>query len=278
GCSPTAAGGGNWNDLDHTTGAHFKGEFITVIHCGNLPENLLSGPTPPPGSTSPKTDFNYILFTGTGEMFPPGNKKRVAITFYGFYEDRNEPGSHTADATKDRYFVQVNDTNTGALVDLIDKNGTPFNFATLLASGNFDDISRKLDADAVLITHGNLQLHQSGCDKFAASPLSQPLPTEATIDEAFPTELSFGAPPPNPTGTAMAIRYGLPSEATVGAKVFDVAGRVVRDFGEYALAAGWHQLSWDLNGESGQRVGPGLYFLRLSVNGQALTRTVTVLR
>src|SRR5262249_654634 len=86
GSSPPAARRGHWNDLDHTTGADFKGEEITVMHCGNVPGI-------PAGSLSPKTDVNYILFTGTGEMFPPGNKKRVAVTFYGFYEDRHEPGS-----------------------------------------------------------------------------------------------------------------------------------------------------------------------------------------
>src|SRR6266446_1924071 len=47
GCSPTAAGGGNWNDLDHTTGAHFKGTEVVVDRCGNVPGI-------PPGSSSPK--------------------------------------------------------------------------------------------------------------------------------------------------------------------------------------------------------------------------------
>src|SRR5262249_45391680 len=147
--------GGNWNDLDHTTGAHFKGENITVIHCGNVPGI-------PRGSLSPKTDFNYILFTGTGEMFPPGNKARVQVVFWGFYEDRHEPGSlgQPDDAKKDRYFLQVQDSK-GNVVDLIDKNGTPHDFASLLSgSPDFDNVvAVELDKDAVIILHGNLQLH-----------------------------------------------------------------------------------------------------------------------
>ena len=60
--------------------------------------------------------------------------------------------------------------------------------------------------------------------------------------------------------------------------MFDVAGRVVRDFGAASMAAGWHVLSWDLANASGQRVGPGLYFVRLSVDGRMMMRHVTVLR
>src|SRR5439155_4374367 len=124
GCSPTAAGGGNWNDLDHTNEYHFKGQLITVVQCGNVPGI-------PPGSSSPKTDFNYILFKGTGEMFPPGSNKGTPVTFFGFYEDRHEPASagQPNPDLHDRYFLQVNNSKTGALVEIIDKNNTPFTFA-----------------------------------------------------------------------------------------------------------------------------------------------------
>ena len=49
-------------------------------------------------------------------------------------------------------------------------------------------------------------------------------------------------------------------------------------FGEYPVAAGWHEIHWDLRGDAGQHVGPGLYFLRVSVDGQSQTRNVTVLQ
>ena len=90
--------------------------------------------------------------------------------------------------------------------------------------------------------------------------------------------MTFGSPRPNPTGSGTELTYSLPKEAQVSAKVFDVAGRVVRSFGEGPVAAGWHVLSWNLADESGQRVGPGLYFVRLSVDGRTMMRHVTVLR
>ena len=87
-----------------------------------------------------------------------------------------------------------------------------------------------------------------------------------------------GAGGPNPTGSGTELTYSLPREAQVSAKVFDVAGRVVRSFGAGPVAAGWHVLAWDLADDAGQRVGPGLYFVRLSVDGRTQMRHVTVLR
>ena len=75
----------------------------------------------------------------------------------------------------------------------------------------------------------------------------------------------------------MTLQYSLPKDALVSAKVFDVAGRVVRNLGDGPAEAGVHMLSWDLQNDSGQRVSPGLFFVRLSVDGQIQMRQVTVL-
>ncbi|TMB93560.1 MAG: T9SS type A sorting domain-containing protein [Chloroflexi bacterium] len=261
GCSPTAAGGGNWNDLDHTTGAHFKGETIVVDVCGNVPGI-------PPGSSSPKTPFNFIEFHGTGTFISGHGNKRVDVCFNGHYEDRHEPGSlgQTDDAKKDRYFLRVyTDCNNpvGSTVLLVDVDGNPGT------------------QDPATIFHGNLQLHISGCDK-APRPGQLPSLDDPAIDpmidvSPLPTELSFGLPRPNPTGTGMTLQYSLPKDALVSAKVFDVAGRVVRNLGDGPVGAGVHVLSWDLQDESGQHVSPGLFFVRLSVDGQVQMRHVTVL-
>jgi uncharacterized repeat protein (TIGR01451 family) len=262
GCSPTAAGGGNWNDLNHTTGAHVKGTEITVVQCGNVPGI-------PPGSTSPKTPVNFIDFRGTGYITGlNGNKKRTDVFFFGHYEDRAEPGSlgQRNEPSKDRYFLRVYTNQNdpiGSTVHLVDVDG---NSAT---------------QDPVAILHGNLQIHISGCDKREALPFDRLPPGDAVmggVTGSMPTEVSFGAAMPNPTLGSTELRYGLPQAAQVSAKIFDVAGRMVRDLGESSVAPGWHSLSWNLNNDAGQRVGPGMYFVRLWVDGKALMRPVTVLR
>ncbi len=59
---------------------------------------------------------------------------------------------------------------------------------------------------------------------------------------------------------------------------YDVTGRMMRMIAQGATAAGWHVVEWDLRNETGSRVGAGLYFVRMMVDGKAYTRHVTVLR
>ena len=79
----------------------------------------------------------------------------------------------------------------------------------------------------------------------------------------LPTELSFGAPVPNPTRGAARFSLALPEPATVTFTVFDVAGRAVGEPVSRALEAGWHTLSWQ-----GAADHAGVYFARLVVDGR----------
>ncbi|MBZ0269107.1 T9SS type A sorting domain-containing protein, partial [bacterium] len=51
--------------------------------------------------------------------------------------------------------------------------------------------------------------------------------------------------------------------------VYDLAGRVVRDFG----TATSRELSWDTSG-----VGAGVYFVRVAHGGTSVTKKVSVVR
>src|ERR1041384_2309003 len=56
GCSPTAAGGGNWNIVDHLAGLHFKGLQMSVIGCSGSSDK------------APPVDLNIIDFEGVGVL------------------------------------------------------------------------------------------------------------------------------------------------------------------------------------------------------------------
>jgi hypothetical protein len=60
--------------------------------------------------------------------------------------------------------------------------------------------------------------------------------------------------------------------------VVDVGGRIVRDLGSSWMTGGAHQLQWDGVTSAGTRVAPGLYFLRVSGSGLALSRPVVRLQ
>lgn len=255
GCSPTAGDGGSWNDVWHPANLHFHGQHIEVIRCGNWPGIA-------PGSESPKTPVNFIEFRGTGTLKGiKGNKADYGtVYFFGHYQDREEPGSHgqPTEAERDRYFLHVfsnpADPN-GSTLMLVDVDGNP---ATM---------------DPVTVTHGNLQMHISGCD-FELPPTSA---MGIVVDEggAAPSDLAF-AVGPNPTRGETTVRFGLPRDAELSIGVFDVAGRLVADLANGRVSAGSHSLSWDLSDRSGRRAARGLYFVRMSVDGVVHSRTVAV--
>ncbi len=81
---------------------------------------------------------------------------------------------------------------------------------------------------------------------------------------------------PNPMRGAGRIGFALPSASRVRLSVIDVQGREVAVLAEGIFEAGRHQVRWE--GASSGRVGPGLYFVRLSVAGRSLVRRTVVTR
>lgn len=84
---------------------------------------------------------------------------------------------------------------------------------------------------------------------------------------------------PNPFASTTTIRYGLPEDATVSLKAYDVLGKEVATLvhGE-DLEAGVHVLVWDGRGTNGQPLASGMYFLRLVANGRVATRSIIIVR
>jgi len=133
GCSPTAAGGGNWNVVDHFAGLHFKGLTIRVIGCSGVP------------TKSPKVTVNIIDFEGEGTISGVGGNGTgtTAVCFRARAIDNAEPGHRT-----DMLYLHVFDCDTGDTLMLISADpGDPTDIAP------------------VPISTGNLQIHQSSCGK-----------------------------------------------------------------------------------------------------------------
>jgi hypothetical protein len=93
---------------------------------------------------------------------------------------------------------------------------------------------------------------------------------------AVSSTLSVG---PNPFQATTFISYSLPATADAALEVFDVAGRRITTLGRGRAGAGPVTVIWDGRDARGNRVRSGVYFVRLSVNGQsATTRRVTLLK
>ena len=125
GCSPDAAGGGNWNVVDHLAGLHFQGQDIIVDNCSGV------------ATRSPKVNVNIIDFHGTGIIGGIGGNPEdtIPVTFVGRAIDNSEPGHRI-----DKLFIQVFDGGNTVL-----------------------QIGDSADSPATIST-GNLQIHTSSCN------------------------------------------------------------------------------------------------------------------
>jgi len=91
-------------------------------------------------------------------------------------------------------------------------------------------------------------------------------------------KLALDRPQASPAGRGVTILFEVPVEEPVSVEVFDVAGRAVRTLAAREdFAPGTHTLAWDGTDRSGVPLKRGVYLVRLSTEGESLTRKFVVL-
>jgi hypothetical protein len=88
--------------------------------------------------------------------------------------------------------------------------------------------------------------------------------------------LVFGQPVPNPSSQQASFALTLPRQGSVRLVIRDLAGRTVRSLVSEKLAAGTHEIRWDLRNAQGAAVADGVYFATLQVEERTLTRRILV--
>lgn len=98
-------------------------------------------------------------------------------------------------------------------------------------------------------------------------------------DGSVPESYVLGACFPNPFNPLTTIRFGLPEQARVDLRVYDVAGHLVRTIiaGD-ATEAGWHEATWNGLDDRGRRAEAGVYFYRLDAGAFSETRRMTLVK
>ncbi len=88
----------------------------------------------------------------------------------------------------------------------------------------------------------------------------------------------FFAPAPNPTRDGSNLSFHLPRRDRARLTVYDTAGRLVRLMADRLFSPGRHSMVWDGRDDSGRRTPNGVYFIRLEVTGESLSRKVILVR
>jgi hypothetical protein len=83
-----------------------------------------------------------------------------------------------------------------------------------------------------------------------------------------PRRLGLGAPLPNPSADVVWIGCSLPAAGRVVIQIRDVSSRTIRTLADESMEAGSRVWAWDGKDDRGRRVGPGIYYYDLKVDGQ----------
>jgi pimeloyl-ACP methyl ester carboxylesterase len=101
--------------------------------------------------------------------------------------------------------------------------------------------------------------------------------TDAPTTDSRPL-FSLGVGSPNPFTDGVTFRFSLAATGPATLQVFDVQGRLVRDWHWEALRSGQNAVRWDGRTRTGSRCSSGVYFYKLTSSGQSLTKKVVRLR
>jgi hypothetical protein len=76
--------------------------------------------------------------------------------------------------------------------------------------------------------------------------------------------LCLEPPRPNPATGPVRLRYSIPSLMRVRLEIFDLRGRRVRTLVRGERPAGANEVAWRGDGDHGEAIGPGVYWVRLT--------------
>ena len=103
-------------------------------------------------------------------------------------------------------------------------------------------------------------------------------PQEATtgVDEQLPSRLALHAPAPNPIRDRARLAFEVPHRSDVALEVFDLRGARVRTLAIGPHEPGRYGAEWDVRGDDGRTVAPGVYLVRLRAGSANELRKLVV--
>jgi hypothetical protein len=94
----------------------------------------------------------------------------------------------------------------------------------------------------------------------------------------LPKQFALSAIQPNPFATTAEIRYALPVTSRVSVKIYDIAGKLVKTVVDEVQESAFYTVGWDGVDDRGQKVGGGIYILKMETPGFHATKKFVLLR
>lgn len=152
--------------------------------------------------------------------------------------------------------------------------------------GTYKNLQYKfaINRDYECLGGSNRSLFLNDTDFSTTNPLIMPLQYyDICLDPASVPEAAAGpslrlAIAPNPFSGSAQIRFVAPATTQGSVAVFDASGRLIRSVAERSFAAGPQVVAFDGRDATGRELVPGVYFVRLVLDGTVATQTMTILR
>ena len=229
---------------------------------GNYDNVGLPDPTDPPGMICANWDDLYPVSGGGGAGYVMYYHDTASHRFIIEYDSvRYYSGS-----TRDKFEVIIYDTTVATcsgdnaiLVQYMTANG--YTNSTL-------GIEDPAEAVAIQVLYnGNYHKAAQPIAAGRAILYTTDPPTTGVADKpgtaAVPVQLTLNVYP-NPLRSRATIAWALPVAGRVSIKVYDAAGRAVRDLVSENMDAGRHSVTWDGRAADGRRIANGVYFCQLA--------------
>jgi hypothetical protein len=101
---------------------------------------------------------------------------------------------------------------------------------------------------------------------------------QAAGTERLPTSFILYQPCPNPSRTALHIRYGIPRATRVTIKLYDIAGKLCRTLVNEQQRPRYYSLTWDRTDNSGRTAANGVYFCQMVTDAYRSQKKVVLAR
>jgi hypothetical protein len=182
------------------------------------------------------------------------------------YQELPQPGYYNVANPEKSY------SNTG----LAAKYG--YTHGVIYSSSGFLRVSVTDTEATVAYVRSYLPEHETGGRRNGEVAFSYALKASGPVSSAAPSTphpdwIGLSQNYPNPFNPATVIEYHVPAAGQVTLAVFDVLGREVAVLVRETQGAGIHEVRWVASG-----LPTGVYLLRLTTGGQAVTRTMSLIR
>jgi hypothetical protein len=172
-----------------------------------------------------------------------------------------ENSNHTEDT---KYFI-YRATDNGAFERLNDKP---------MGAKTFDDDCDHLGEIYYLVRPAEMIEDNNGKFFVEGPGILQDIIATSIQENDMTSEVSCS---PNPAYDNVNIRLSLANAVNVRINIFDASGNIVKNIPSQFLVGGKHTIAWNLRSESGDRVAPGVYFVRISAGEKVFAEKIAVM-